>query len=188
MNILYQACLCLFVHEEGQEFDGQINETREIGSNLRVEGGQVNFLWLCKVDRTLDSGIQEDAVQLWASMCDAKANVCQNLHTLGSPSELVGDDQLSYELVHALSIGNIELYSTGLFFTMAADEIIESVLSTAHCDDFGAFLDKAVSHCGTDARCGADHEDRLVLESHVWDKLCFAWTGQKYRVGLNLYF
>lgn len=47
-----------------------------------------------------------------------------------------------------------------------ADEVIESALSATHCDDFRAFLNKAVGHCGTDARRGTDDEDLVVLERH----------------------
>lgn len=45
-----------------------------------------------------------------------------------------------------------------------ADEIIESALSATHYDDFRAFLNKAVDHCGPNARRGTDDEDLLVLE------------------------
>ena len=51
---------------------------------------------------------------------------------------------------------------------MLADEVIKSVLSAAYRDDFGALLDKALGHCGTDAGCGSDHENMFVLERHRW--------------------
>ena len=41
---------------------------------------------------------------------------------------------------------------------MFAHEIIKPILSTAHYDDFRAFLDKAVGYRSTDARCSTDDE------------------------------
>lgn len=54
-----------------------------------------------------------------------------------------------------------------------ADEIIESVLSATNCDDFRAFLNKAVGHCSTDARCSTDDENVSVLERHCYDDLSY---------------
>lgn len=79
-------------------------------------------------------------------------------------------NQLSHERVHVLPIGNVKFHGTGLVFAMSVDEVIEPVLSAADRDDFRAFLDKTVGHCGTDARCSTDHEDVFVLERHFLDR------------------
>lgn len=80
-------------------------------------------------------------------------------------------DQLFHELVHVLPVGDVKSCGVSPVFSVFSDELIESVSSAAHCDDFGAFLDKAVGHCGTNAGSGTDHEDVFVLERHIWDRL-----------------
>ena len=44
-----------------------------------MESGQVDFRWLGEVDQALNSGIEEDAVQIWVGVCDAKIDGCQGL-------------------------------------------------------------------------------------------------------------
>ena len=101
-------------------------------------------------------------------MCDARIDCCQDPGaTVPRVKKGGGGDQRSYELVHVLTIGDVEFCGTGFIFPMPVDEGVESVLPAAHCDDFGAFLDKAVGHCGTDARCSTDHKDVFVLERHL---------------------
>ena len=89
-----------------------------------------------------------------------------------------GGDQLFHKLVHVLPISNIEFYSAGLIFTVLADEFIKPVLSASYRDDFGAFLDKAVGHCSTDARCGTDHKNTFVLGRHRWSDLSADLMGE----------
>lgn len=72
VNLLNQACLCLLAHEKGQEFDCQIHKAREVGSDLRVESSEVNFSWPCETDRTLNSSIQKDTVEIGIGVCDAR--------------------------------------------------------------------------------------------------------------------
>ncbi len=54
---------------------------------------------------------------------------------------------------------------------MLADKVIQSVLSAADGNDFGAFVDEAVGHGRAYAGCCANHEDVFVLERHVADGL-----------------
>lgn len=78
-KVLYQARLGVLAHEEGQKLHRQIHEAGEVGGDLGVESGQVNFRWLCEVDLALNSGVQEDAVQLGVSVCDAIVDGCKNI-------------------------------------------------------------------------------------------------------------
>ena len=103
-------------------------------------------------------------------MSDASVDNCQKIDAITS-KRTKEVDQLSHKLVHVLPIGDVVFYGAGLIFPMPADEVIQSVLSAAHCDDFGAFLDKPVGHCGANAGCSTDHEDGFVLESHLWDRM-----------------
>ncbi len=68
--------------------------------------------------------------------------------------------------VEAVSVGNVVSNGAGLGSTVLLDEGVESVLTTANCDDFGAFLDKLVGEAGADARGGANKENILVREAH----------------------
>ena len=61
---------------------------------------------------------------------------------------------------------------------MSADEVVESTLSAAHCNDFGAFLDKAIGYCSADARCSTNHEDMFVLERHLRDLVFCRWRNE----------
>ena len=79
-------------------------------------------------------------------------------------------------MVHVLRVADVEPHGAGLVFAMSADEVVESVLSAADCDDFGAFLDEAVGHSSAYAGRGADHEDAGVLERHLCRGLSRAWV------------
>lgn len=79
MSVLYQAYFGILAHEEGQKFHGQVHNTREVGIDLGVESGRVEFRRLCKVGWGLESCVQKDAVQVWVGVCDAKVGHGQNI-------------------------------------------------------------------------------------------------------------
>ena len=161
MNVQDHARLGLFAHEKGKEFDRQVDEAREIGSHLGMERGQIHFRRLGEVDLRLSPCVQEDAVQVRISGCDTEAISQQAFHGRKLQDTEVGD-QLLYERIHVLSIGHVKFCGTDFVFPMFADKVIESVLSTTHGDDFGAYLDEMVGHCGADTRCGTDEENLFV--------------------------
>ena len=64
---------------------------------------------------------------------------------------------------------------------MFADKVVESVLSTTHCNDFRTFLNKTVGHCGTDARRSTNNEGILVLERHCHENSLFLGSSRELR-------
>ena len=91
-----------------------------------------------------------------------------------------GVDSLFHEVIHSLPISNVKFGSAGFVSSMFAHELIESFYSATHCNDVGAFFDKAVGHCGTDARGGTNKEDMSVLKRHLEMALLPAWILQRY--------
>lgn len=81
-------------------------------------------------------------------------------------NQIDGMNSLFHKLIHMLAVGDVELHSTSLVFAMFLDKRIQSVLSTAYCDDLGTFLDESISQCSTYARSGAHEKDASVLERH----------------------
>ena len=47
-----------------------------------MESGQIDFRWLSKVNRALDSGIQEYTVQIRVSVGDTKQTMGQNIDAM----------------------------------------------------------------------------------------------------------
>ena len=76
-------------------------------------------------------------------------------------------NSLAHELVHVLLVSNVESHSAGLIFPMSANELVESVLSAADCNDLRAFSDEAVGNSSAYAGRRADHENVSILERHL---------------------
>lgn len=69
--------------------------------------------------------------------------------------------------IHAGSVVDIVLDTTGLFLAVFLDKCVESLLATANGDDFGAFEDEFVGKSSSDSSGGPDKEDALVGERHL---------------------
>jgi len=128
--------------EEGQEREGEIDEAGEVDANLVVEGGQIDLGGLGEVVGGLDAGVEEETVEVG----------------------VLGGDGLD-EVVEVVGILNVVGEAIG-FAAVLTNEVVDSILSTADGDDFGAFAEELFGHAEADARRGSYHEDALVRERH----------------------
>lgn len=107
-----------------------------------MEGGKVDLGGLGEVVGGLDAGVEEETIEV----------------------RVLGGDGLD-EVVEIVGVVNVVGEAIG-FAAVLADEVVDSILSTADSDDFGAFADELFGHAEADARRGSHDEDALVGERH----------------------
>ena len=149
----------LLLEEHGAELEGQVDDGGKVGVDFVVERIEVNLGGIGETNHALHAGVEQNTVQVGILFYNSVALLVR------ANGELLGVLPLN-KSVEAVSVGNVIFDGAGLGSTVLLDEGVESVLTTANCDDFGALLDKFVGEAGADARGGANKENILVREAH----------------------
>lgn len=113
--LLDNACGLLLGLKEGQKGEGEIDEAGEVDAHLVVEGRKIDFCGLGEVVGGLDAGVEKEAVEVG----------------------VLGGDSL-HKVVEIVGVVNVVGEAIG-FAAVLADEVVDSILSTADGDDFTAF-------------------------------------------------
>ena len=117
----------LFRLEEGEEGGGDVDEAGEVDAYLLVESGEVDLVGLGEVIYALDSGIKEDTIEVGV---DGRHGM--------------------HEFVQVLVVGDVVRDPTSSI-TVLTDEFVDSILSTANGNDFGALVDELLCHAQANA-------------------------------------
>ena len=125
MNQLYSlddTRRALFGLEERQESDGDVDEAGEVDVDLLVKGREIDLVSLGQVVNTLYAGVKEETVKVGVLAGDGVDEIVQIL----AVTDVVDE---------AISLAAI-----------LADEVVNSILSTADGDDFEALTDQLFGH------------------------------------------
>ena len=115
--------LGLFGLEKREDLHGNIHEACIIDRHLLVESGEVNFSGLGEVINSLYSSVEENTIKVGVS---AGHGPDKSFQVFTSICDIVRDP--------------------ASITAVLADELIDSVLSAAYGDDFGALADELLSH------------------------------------------
>lgn len=74
--------------------------------------------------------------------------------------------------IEASAVSHIVFDSAGTLWAVLGNESVETVLTAANGDDFGAFFDELVCHGCANAGGGTDEENALILEYHFGWVVC----------------
>lgn len=107
-----------------------------------MECREIDFVGLREVVHGLHSGIEENAVKIWVAAGDV----------LDKGARI-------------LAVTDVVCKATS-FIAMLANKSVDSILSTANSDDFGAMADELLGHSQADAGGGTNHQNTLVGERH----------------------
>lgn len=141
-DLLDNARRRLFGLKEWQEGGGDVDEAGEVDVYFLVESRQVDLIGFGEIVDALNACIEEDAVKIG-----------------------VGAGHAMHEFIQVLAVTDIVRNSTGSV-TVLADELIHSILSAAHCNDFGTLANELLCHAEADAGGGSHHENALIGERH----------------------
>jgi len=112
-----------------------------ICGDLEVDVLQVDGLGLLEVMRTLDTTVEQDAIDVRMSLQDG-----------------IG------ELGSLVCLGDIELVGLGHVLAMVLDELVEILLSSSHDDDLDAVFYELGGERMTNPGCGPEDEGLFVVE------------------------
>lgn len=121
-NLLDNARRRLFRLKEGQEGGRDVDKAGEVDVDFLVESRQVDLVRFAEIVDALDSCIEEDAVKI-----------------------RVGAGHTVHEFLQVLAVTDVVRDPTG-FAAVLADELVNSVLSAADCNDFGTLADELLCH------------------------------------------
>ena len=121
-DLLDNARRIFFRLKEGQEGGGDVDKTCEVDVYFLMESHQVNLAGFAEIIDALDSCVEEDAVKI-----------------------RVGAGHALHKFVQVLAVTDVVRDPTG-FVAVLADELVNSGLSAAHCNDFGTLADKLLCH------------------------------------------
>jgi len=154
---VHQRGLVLLLLQVWQDCSGQVDVRGIVGLELLIECVQIDALWFGKVEVTLDSTVDKDAVNVRVRLHDA---LCE-----------------AWDLVE---LGNVELNRLSLVLSMLLHKLVEVLLSTASDNDLDVIIDELGGECLSNTGSGSEHEDLLVdeLTGHVVDLLYYTVSGR----------
>lgn len=156
----YQAGLGFLVHEEWQEFQTQVHHAGEVGVQLSMKTRQVDLGRLRQIHWMLLARVEKNTINIWVFGGDSNQH-----HVRGDWLDCWGN-LLGHKSIHALLVTDVKAHCSCLLRPMFADKSVESLLPTTDGNNFAPLFNQTITKGGTNARGGANHQNRPIFEWH----------------------